>query len=110
MLRRDQPPYPVESEAPQRFLGDLPVAVVGRIEGAAEQADAGARGWQAPVERRPQVGRRQAGRRQVGRRLAGRGGTHEALMGALAVMAGDRKSTRLNSVTNAHLVCRLLLE
>src|SRR3546814_3166663 len=24
--------------------------------------------------------------------------------------AGDRKSTRLNSVTNAHLVCRLLLE
>src|SRR3546814_1242525 len=23
---------------------------------------------------------------------------------------GDRKSTRLNSVTNAHLVCRLLLE
>src|SRR3546814_7064997 len=25
-------------------------------------------------------------------------------------LAGDRKSTRLNSVTNAHLVCRLLLE
>src|SRR3546814_5464605 len=24
--------------------------------------------------------------------------------------AGDRKSTRLNPVTNAHLVCRLLLE
>src|SRR3546814_5215458 len=24
--------------------------------------------------------------------------------------AADRKSTRLNSVTNAHLVCRLLLE
>src|SRR3546814_10052996 len=24
--------------------------------------------------------------------------------------SGDRKSTRLNSVTNAHLVCRLLLE
>src|SRR3546814_8798683 len=47
ILRRDQPPYPVESEAPQRFLGDLPVAVVGRIEGAAEQADAGARGWRA---------------------------------------------------------------
>src|SRR3546814_3765943 len=23
---------------------------------------------------------------------------------------GDRKSTRLNSITNAHLVCRLLLE
>src|SRR3546814_3858768 len=27
-----------------------------------------------------------------------------------AVARGDRKSTRLNSVTNAHLVCRLLLE
>src|SRR3546814_1413042 len=27
-----------------------------------------------------------------------------------AVAAEDRKSTRLNSVTNAHLVCRLLLE
>src|SRR3546814_5462955 len=25
-------------------------------------------------------------------------------------LSGDRKSTRLNSVTNAHLVCRLLLE
>src|SRR3546814_5505095 len=25
-------------------------------------------------------------------------------------MVGDRKSTRLNSSTNAHLVCRLLLE
>src|SRR3546814_9236352 len=25
-------------------------------------------------------------------------------------MRGDRKSTRLNPVTNAHLVCRLLLE
>src|SRR3546814_2459942 len=25
-------------------------------------------------------------------------------------LQGDRKSTRLNSVTNAHLVCRLLLE
>src|SRR3546814_8234604 len=26
------------------------------------------------------------------------------------VFRGDRKSTRLNSITNAHLVCRLLLE
>src|SRR3546814_1147170 len=26
------------------------------------------------------------------------------------LVQGDRKSTRLNSVTNAHLVCRLLLE
>src|SRR3546814_7977707 len=30
--------------------------------------------------------------------------------GPLINLAGDRKSTRLNSVTNAHLVCRLLLE
>src|SRR3546814_9799130 len=29
---------------------------------------------------------------------------------AYLAMAIDRKSTRLNSVTNAHLVCRLLLE
>src|SRR3546814_9419630 len=28
---------------------------------------------------------------------------------AIRLVAGDRKSTRLNSVTNAHLVCRLLL-
>src|SRR3546814_4613695 len=33
---------------------------------------------------------------------------HEALQKKHG--AGDRKSTRLNSVTNAHLVCRLLLE
>src|SRR3546814_9725510 len=35
-----------------------------------------------------------------------------ALMDALnkARPTADRKSTRLNSVTNAHLVCRLLLE
>src|SRR3546814_4162003 len=30
--------------------------------------------------------------------------------GARAAGGEDRKSTRLNSVTNAHLVCRLLLE
>src|SRR3546814_10721473 len=29
---------------------------------------------------------------------------------AAPVVAGDRKSTRLNPVTNAHLVCRLLPE
>src|SRR3546814_3692091 len=28
----------------------------------------------------------------------------------LVILFGDRKSTRLNSSTNAHLVCRLLLE
>src|SRR3546814_1628709 len=38
--------------------------------------------------------------REVRRHLAGRAG----------IGARDRKSTRLNSSTNAHLVCRLLLE
>src|SRR3546814_3459374 len=32
------------------------------------------------------------------------------LIGRLAYPARDRKSTRLTPVTNAHLVCRLLLE
>src|SRR3546814_4496670 len=32
------------------------------------------------------------------------------LQAARAAAAADRKSTRLNSVNNAHLVCRLLLE
>src|SRR3546814_4608774 len=32
------------------------------------------------------------------------------LVGRFAEFFGDRKSTRLNSFTNAHLVCRLLLE
>src|SRR3546814_3781365 len=31
-------------------------------------------------------------------------------LGAARPAAADRKSTRLNSITNAHLVCRLLLE
>src|SRR3546814_20865516 len=37
---------------------------------------------------------------------------HSALAGLqmAAFHASDRKSTRLNPVTNAHLVCRLLLE
>src|SRR3546814_2884767 len=36
----------------------------------------------------------------------------DAVKGAIhrALRSGDRKSTRLNPVTNAHLVCRLLLE
>src|SRR3546814_4611110 len=38
-------------------------------------------------------------------------GVDRVQMGKLtAFVAQDRKSTRLNSVTNAHLVCRLLLE
>src|SRR3546814_2785578 len=43
-----------------------------------------------------------AGSKDAAAALAGRTGTR-------AVQA-DRKSTRLNSSTNAHLVCRLLLE
>src|SRR3546814_2111569 len=36
--------------------------------------------------------------------------TMEPTKGAAGASWGDRKSTRLNPVTNAHLVCRLLLE
>src|SRR3546814_1433123 len=39
--------------------------------------------------------------------LAGGAGVARVIAGDFG---GDRKSTRLNSVTNAHLVCRLLLE
>src|SRR3546814_3099404 len=35
---------------------------------------------------------------------------HPGSPGELGAPQQDRKSTRLNSVTNAHLVCRLLLE
>src|SRR3546814_3008323 len=38
------------------------------------------------------------------------GGSRRALGVAGKMRAGDRKSTRLNSIPNAHLVCRLLLE
>src|SRR3546814_1411114 len=34
----------------------------------------------------------------------------ERYQGGSALVARDRKSTRLNSVTNAHIVCRTLLE
>src|SRR3546814_4267255 len=49
-----------------------------------------------PGEEHPDAARREA-----------RGGGGD---GAMAGAPGDRKSTRLNSDTNAHLVCRLLLE
>src|SRR3546814_3733720 len=38
------------------------------------------------------------------------GSLHHRKPGARGHGDGDRKSTRLNSITNAHLVCRLLLE
>src|SRR3546814_9653788 len=34
----------------------------------------------------------------------------ENFMPGEEILLGDRKSTRLNSVTNAHIVCRILLE
>src|SRR3546814_3754386 len=50
----------------------------------------------------------------VGLRVAGFlrdfDGTAAAVPGDLGGGVQDRKSTRLNSVTHAHLVCRLLLE
>src|SRR3546814_2377276 len=66
-------------------------------------SDLGAREW---GPRRPAgdvragcaAGRRR--RRRTRRRAAGRARRPRA----------DRKSTRLNSITNAHLVCRILLE
>src|SRR3546814_9759146 len=36
--------------------------------------------------------------------------SHFAIIGLINSPTGDRKSTRLTPVTNAHLVCRLLLE
>src|SRR3546814_3986365 len=56
----------------------------------------------ASALRQPHLGRcREGGGRRQQRRIRGR-----------AEQSGgrDRKSTRLNSITNAHLVCRLLLE
>ena len=40
ILRRDQPPHLIEPERPQAHQADLPVALMGGIEGAAEYADA----------------------------------------------------------------------
>jgi hypothetical protein len=40
ILRRDQPPDLVEAEALQRLAADMQMALMGGIEGAAEQADA----------------------------------------------------------------------
>ena len=39
VLRRDQPPHLVEVEPLQRLEADMAVAGMGRVEGAAEQAD-----------------------------------------------------------------------
>src|SRR3546814_256561 len=42
--------------------------------------------------------------------LSGRGVGLDVVKTTVMALRGDRKSTRLNSITNAHLVCRLLLE
>ena len=44
VLRRDQPPHFVEAEALQRLQADVPMAGMGRVERAAQQADAPRRG------------------------------------------------------------------
>src|SRR3546814_9130407 len=62
--------------------------------------------------------RERAGARGRTRRRAGQGGAASSWPGLCEVaellgrapMTPDRKSTRLTPVTNAHLVCRILLE
>src|SRR5579872_2167946 len=56
ILRRHQPPHLVEPEPPQRLKAQLYVAAMGRIERAAEQADA-ARRRMADAERGERQGR-----------------------------------------------------
>jgi hypothetical protein len=53
VLRRDQPPDLVEIEALQRFETDVAVTGMGRVEGAAEEADASGR--QRAEKRLPRV-------------------------------------------------------
>src|SRR3546814_12020404 len=87
------------------------------VEPAGDASGSGSRrpvGPSAPHHRRRRRrrGSRHAGRQQAARRPEGRGGEGSGLRRSPQGHAGgqDRKSTRLNSITNAHLVCRLLLE
>src|SRR3546814_7683157 len=71
--------------------------------------------FSSKVEGRPVIGVQEADLETFGiLRLGGEAGNvaPDLLLGNEAVVAAyiDRKSTRLNPVTNAHLVCRLLLE
>src|SRR3546814_7608081 len=62
---------------------------------------------------RPSVGRERRdaiGRRRLGCRGLGPGPEQGCGVVVDRGVRGDRKSTRLTPVTNAHLVCRLLLE
>src|SRR3546814_6743754 len=65
--------------------------------------------WASLIEKAPKAA-------QLMHILTARVGEHNAVvvsqktLAALMKCSRDRKSTRLNSVTNAHLVCRLMLE
>jgi hypothetical protein len=49
VLRRHQPPHLVKVEPLQRFEADMAMAFMGRVEGAAKNADAS---WRQPAESR----------------------------------------------------------
>lgn len=53
VLRRDQPPDLVEGQTPQGLAAELQVPLVGRVEGATQQAD--------PPPRRRQVAAKRGG-------------------------------------------------
>src|SRR3546814_6318490 len=89
------PPFPYTTLFRSGPLGASPGDVRGPRDLRGRWAGGADRGRRAAVDPRA----RAAGPRR--RRGAGDGERDGA---------GDRKSTRLNSVTNAHLVCRLLLE
>lgn len=61
ILWGDQPPDLVEAEVFQGFQGDMPVPVMGRIEGPAEQPDAAARRGQPSAQRTGQSRRSRYG-------------------------------------------------
>lgn len=56
ILGRDQPPDPVQPQPAQRLAGDGQVALVGRVEGATEEADALARAGQGAAQGGGQAG------------------------------------------------------
>jgi hypothetical protein len=55
ILRRDQPPDPIQAEMPERLPADREMAFVGRVEGTSEQPDAAARhrAWRGGLAPRP---------------------------------------------------------
>src|SRR3546814_7596503 len=96
-------PYTTFFRAPVRVRLRLPALL--RLPGArpARLLDADLRGdRQAPLHH--------CRLQRVAAAVAAGAHLHPGLDPAPGPQLGDRKSTRLNSVTNAHLVCRLLLE